>query len=70
MSRITDTERGARMALELADGMLAAASARADLFPLRLTPRQRQIWKGIREAAMDELAEQAACRAALSEVCA
>ncbi|HBK46575.1 MAG TPA: hypothetical protein DDZ67_09115 [Xanthomonadaceae bacterium] len=59
MSRPTDTERGARIALDYASALLAAAKGK-DLFPVRLTPKHRQLWLGIKRVSEEQLAE---CRA-------
>lgn len=61
VARPTDTERGARIAYERASAMLAAAEAK-DLFPIRLTRAQRQLWTGIRDAASEQLAEERALK--------
>ena len=63
MSRPMDTERGARIALQHANAMLAAAEGN-DLFPLRLTPKQRQLWMGIKRVSQEHLDECAALRIA------
>jgi len=60
MSRTSDTERGARIALNHADGVLSSANG-ADLFPIKLTPKQRQLWLSIRRVSQEHLDE---CRAA------
>lgn len=60
MSRTSDTERGALIALRQSSGVLAAAESN-NLFPLRLTPKKRQLWLIIKRVAQEQLDE---CRAA------
>lgn len=64
MTRTSDTERGARIALNQASGFLSAAQG-TDLFPIRLTPKQRQLWLGIKRVAQEHLDECRAARTAL-----
>lgn len=56
MSRPTDTERGARIAFQHASDVLAA-SHESNLFPVHLTPKQRQLWLGIKRVSQEHLAE-------------
>lgn len=65
MGRITDTERGARIAQAHAQAMLDAASKSDDLFPLRLGRHERRLWESILLAAEAELEEQVGSRIAL-----
>ncbi|MCD8462046.1 hypothetical protein, partial [Xylella taiwanensis] len=60
--RITDTERGARMALEIAD-IQALRSSQFDLF--EVIPDQLEFWSHVRIAALDQLDECALLRQAL-----
>lgn len=64
MSRTSDTERGAHIALNQASGILLAAQGN-DLFPIRLTPKQRQLWLSIKRVAQEQLDECRAARMAL-----
>ncbi|AXI83599.1 hypothetical protein LPH50_00265 [Xylella taiwanensis] len=57
--RITDTERGARMALEVAD----IRALQFDLF--EVIPDQLEFWSDIRVAALDQLDECALLRQVL-----
>ncbi|XQA67134.1 hypothetical protein ACM9XC_07310 [Xanthomonas sacchari] len=68
MARITDTERGARIAHDHAQSVLPAASRKDDLFPLRLTRHQRQLWQGILQAAECELEEHLFSRVELARL--
>lgn len=63
MSRPIDQERGARLAAWQASEMLQAAT-QPNLFPVKLTRKQRELWQGIAAAAADELAYCQALRAA------
>lgn len=65
MSRTSDTERGAHIALKQATAVLAAAARGADLFPLRITPKQRQLWLSIKRLSQEQLDECRAARIAL-----
>ncbi|MBD9368354.1 hypothetical protein [Xanthomonas sp. XNM01] len=66
MSRITDAERGARIALEHAEAVLSLHTS-TDLFPVRLSRSKRQFWGFIRDAALYELAECHALNAAIRQ---
>ncbi|AXI83454.1 hypothetical protein LPH50_11390 [Xylella taiwanensis] len=57
--RITDTERGARVALEIAD----IHALQFDLF--EVIPDQLEFWSDIRVAALDQLDECALLRQVL-----
>lgn len=65
MSRIADTERGARIAFRHANEVLASPDG-SDLFPQRLTAKQRQLWLGIKRVSQEHLDECAALRSALA----
>lgn len=65
MSRIADTYRGARIAHQHATAVLSAADG-VDLFPVRLSSKQRQLWLGIKRVAQEHLDECAALRRALA----
>lgn len=65
MSRTSDTERGAHIALKQASAVLAAATPGADLFPLRITPKQRQLWLSIVRVSQQQVDECRAARIAL-----
>ena len=60
MSRITDTERGARIAREIAEAKLR----QGDLFD-RV---DRRLWQSIHDRACLQLVEEMACRRELTEV--
>lgn len=64
MSRTSDTERGARLALKYSDAVLAASSE-GGLFPLRLSPKRKQLWLSIRRVSLEQLAECQAARDAM-----
>jgi hypothetical protein len=68
MSRITDTERGARIAQDAAASVLnAGKSGQLPLFkPRRLSKGEREMWRAIDAAAADAIADEAALREALS----
>lgn len=57
MARVTDTERGAWMARDQAQAVLAAAS-RFDLFPRSLNRHERRLWEAVLLAAESEAEEQ------------
>ncbi|APP84820.1 hypothetical protein BI317_12265 [Xanthomonas hortorum pv. gardneri] len=59
MSRPTDTERGARIALEFVESKLI----QRELFPTRRTPPLK-FWRQIKQIAADHLAECKAMREA------
>lgn len=52
MSRPTDTLRGARMAMAMAEQMLNQVP---DLFPIKLTKAQRELWVSIRDRAQEAI---------------
>lgn len=58
MGRITDSERGARLALSMAEDL----GQQPDLYDDGLSP---EFWDGIAEAASLQLRDEAALRAAL-----
>lgn len=62
MVRITDAERGARIARDQAQAVLDAASPKNDLFPLRLGRHERRLWEGILFAAEAQLVEEVCMR--------
>lgn len=61
MSRLTDTERGARLAVEIAGQALFPPPLFPDLKP---TPEQSAFWRSVLEAADYQLAECEALRLA------
>jgi hypothetical protein len=72
MSRITDTERGARIAQDAAAAVLGILNANANPAQLhlfkrrRLSKAERQLWSSILDAAADAIADEAALREALN----
>jgi len=58
MSRITDTERGARYALEISAGMVVAG----DLFD-----NDPDLWASIYLASLETVREEQFCRAVMGE---
>jgi hypothetical protein len=68
MSRITDTERGARIAQDAAAAVLNAGKAgQLPLFkPRRFSKAEREMWRAIDAAAADAIADEAALREALN----
>lgn len=63
MARITNVDRGARIALSTANSILSAHSE-PSLFPQRLSRRLVAFWKEIAEVAADQLEECQAMREA------
>ena len=61
MSRISDTERGARIAERIANKKLAAHFS-PSLFPERMKPAQVRFWETILGAASDQVNESEFCR--------
>lgn len=60
MSRPTDTERGARIALGASNAVFNAEHS--PMFAVRLSMEHRELWQGIQQAARIELEEARSCR--------
>lgn len=63
MTRLMRSEHGARIAAWLASEMLEQHLSSIDLFPVRLSPAELDLWVSILEAADHEIADAAALRA-------
>lgn len=65
MARITDSERGARIAQRIASDVLNQHKGpQLSLFkPRRLRKEVRELWRGIAAAAAEEIADQQLLRA-------